>query len=397
METVSEVKAAGAVEQGGNALVPTEGQPATRENESLQGEVDAGTRLQPIVPNTIMSYSAAGFIHVNRNATTFVSMAKMTAAQINLLIAIIESIKSYTVYGNSYPFKDTHEVEVKIHWDVISCGHHPKVTEDSLISLSDIKLVYSYAFKGMGRTGVANIVSSIEYCDGYYYVQIPSKALPWYLYCGQKVGFARIERHVLYAIRSVPEKLLYLKLMSVVDREKKVGYWEASASELRDVMNLGDRTTISRMISRFIRPLVDDMTHYRSVYSIEANPSKDTHHKGKGHPSFKGVMFTVMNSREPSEGLFETAMYVLRECYKIWTSSGKGKVMPANMIVYNLENGEQLNAFVSKCERVSEVIRKKVEKKGNGDTQQYRLQMASTVAKILREDYEIEVFEIKKH
>ena len=378
-------------------MVPIEGQKETSEDETLQGESAAEIRLQPIVPSVIRSYSAAGFIHVSRNATTFVSKEKMTAAQINLLIAIIEAIKQYMVYGSAYRYQDPAEVEVKIHWDVVSCRHSPKVTVESLISLSDMKLVYSYAFKGMERTGVANIVSSIEYGDGFYYVRIPSKALPWYLYCGQKVGFAKIERNVFYAIRSVPEKLLYLKLMSMVDKDKQVGYWEASASELRDVMNLGAGTAMSRMMSRFIRPLVDDMKSLRSLYSIDVDSVKDTHHKGKGHPSITGVLFTVGICREPVTDLFNVAVSLLRDCCKLWNGSGKGKFMPANMIIDRLEKDGQLNAFVSKCERVSEVIRTKVERKGKGDSQQYRLQMANTVAKILREDYGIEVLESKKY
>lgn len=379
------------------ALVPMEGQRETSEEETCQGESAAEIRLQPIVPSVIRSYSAAGFIHISRNATTFVSKEKMTAAQVNLLIAIIEAIKKYMVYGSAYPFQDSTEVEVKIHWDVISYRHGPKDTMESLLSLMNMKLVYYYAFKGMARTGVANLISSVEYDDGYYYVRIPSKALPWYLYCGQDVGFARIERHVFYAIRSVPEKLLYLKLMSVVDREKQIGYWEAPVSELRDVMNLGAGTAISRMMSRFVRPLVEELNSLRSIYSIEADLIKDTNHKGRGHPSFTGVMFTVEISRGASANLFKEAHYLLSSCWDEWGRRAKGTPLSAATIAQLLEQEDRLGEFMRKCLRVSEVIRKKVEKEGNGDTPEYRLHMARAVAKILRDDYGINVFQIKKY
>lgn len=393
MEDRNEVIVAEPLDQCNTALVPV-GQPVTPGGTDLLGDSEAIKRLNPIVPDTIMSYSATGFIHASRNAITFVSMAKMTASQINLLFAIIDSVKKYMVYGSVYPFADLSEVEVKIHWDVISYRHGPNVTLNSLLALMDMKLVYSYTFKGMGKTGVANMVSSVEYENGYYNIRIPSKALPWYLFCGQNVGFARIERHVLYAIRSVPQKLLYLKLMSVVDRVKKIGYWNASVSELRAVMNLGAGTAISRMMTRFIRPLLNDMNTLRSIFSIEANLIKDTHHKGKGHPPFTGVMFTVGIGRASSANLYEEAHTLLMKSWEVWSRRANGKVMDAVTIAHKLEHIDRLNEFMGKCGRVSETIRKKVEKKGKGGTQEYRYMMTNSVAKILREDYGIDVYKI---
>jgi hypothetical protein len=108
-------------------------------------------------------------------------------------------------------------------------------------------------------------------------------------------------------------------------------------------------------------------------------------------------MFTVEISRGASANLFKEAHYLLSSSWDEWGRRAKGSPLSAATIAQLLEQEDRLGEFMRKCLRVSEVIRKKVEKEGNGDTPEYRLHMARAVAKILRDDYGINVFHIKKY
>lgn len=347
-------------------------------------------RTTDVIPvRKVLGYSVPGYIKVSRNAIHFVAVKQMNAIQMNVIMTIVDALQKALIYANCYPYKDIGEVEILIPWRAV-CGHHdPKIVLPSILTMLNMKLAYRYTIENEVSPVITNVISSAEYRGGQYYITVPAKALSWFLYCGKNVGYAKIERHVFLAISSVREKTLYLRLMSQVDQNTKMGTWDASVDDLRELLGYEMRDTFARINCRVIRPLMAHLEEYGSNYVIHARQNKRMSGR-KGKPAVEGVLFEIDGSHRFDE-CFQAAAELLTTCWSVWNSKEKAHLpITSPEICHSL--GDRIPGFIRRCNRAGEKYKEKMEKSGKYDSRAFVCWRANIVAKILREDYGIEVF-----
>lgn len=347
-------------------------------------------RTADVIPlRKVLGFSIPGYIKVSRNTIRFVAVKQMNAIQMNVIMTIVDALQQALFYADCYPYKDSGEVEILIPWRTI-CGHHnPKDVLPSILKMLDMKLAYHYTFKSEVSPVIANVISSAEYRGGQYYITVPGKALSWFLFCGKNVGYAKIERHIFLAISSVREKTLYLRLMSHVDKETKMGTWEASVDDLRELLGYEQRDTFARINCRVIRPLMTHLEEYGSNYVIHARQNKRMSGR-KGKPAVDGVLFEIDGSHRIDE-CFQATADLLTTCWSVWNSKAKAHLpITSPEICHSL--GDRIPGFIRRCNRAGEKYKEKMEKSGKYDSRAFVCWRANIVAKILREDYGIDVY-----
>lgn len=349
--------------------------------------IERNVNLIPL--RKVLGYSVPGYIKVSRNAVHFVAVKRLTTIQMNVLICIIEALQNALIFNDCYPYEDIGEIEIPINWRVVSGHHQPKDVVKSILLMMDMKLAYQYSFQSVVTPVISNLISTAVYRDGLYFVTIPGKALSWFLYCGKNVGFAKLERNVFFAISSPREKLLYLKMMSNVDKDTKMGTWEASVDDLRELLGYEQRDTFARINCRVIRPLMTHLEEYGSNYVIHARQNKRMSGR-KGKPAVDGVLFEIDGSHRIDE-CFQATADLLTTCWSVWNSKAKAHLpITSPEICHSL--GDRIPGFIRRCNRAGEKYKEKMEKSGKYDSRAFVCWRANIVAKILREDYGIDVY-----
>lgn len=340
-----------------------------------------------IRPNVSIMYTRPGVINVSRNVISFISITKLTVPQINTLVSIIWGLQKEMIYGTECETNFSGEIEIPIAPKSISGSHSFKSVEAALLALMNLKLVYAHNFKGM-VAGVVNMISSVEYRKGQFYLAITGKALPWFLFCGHNVGFAKVEPLIFLKISAVREKILYLILMTFVDAKNLSTRLRITAAEIRAKLQYNESVPMSRIIIRVIRPLIGHLKEYGSRFTVQVE--YDTVHSGRrGKPAIESVCFIVDGAKKTGE-MYETVLEMLSSCWSIWKSA-KNTPMNTAIILHRLgDNKSELYAKV-----IDAVTKRnaKAEKEGKKiDAKATAIWKANLVKKILREDYGIDVY-----
>ena len=339
-----------------------------------------------IVPSESAYYSGPGTITVSRNTVSFSALTAMSTPQINALIGIISALQKELMYGEKCFSHFSGSLEVPIQISKISRSHSIREVKSALLSLLDIKIVYAHTFDGM-VTGVANLISAVECRSGRFYLTVSGKALPWFLFCGKNVGFARIELHVFLQIASVREKLLYLRLMSFVDAKTEFGAPSVSVRDLRVWLGYGEDETMSRINARVIQPLLRHLTEYHSRYSLRVRYDYDR--KGqRGKPAIGSVMFLIDSSARNKE-VYESAHKLLSRCWSIWQSHCSSPLNPS-IILSRLE--DNISSFLAKYARAVEKHHAQKRESDSGVVEE-NVWKANLIKKILIQDFGINVYD----
>lgn len=325
---------------------------------------------------------------VSRNTLTFlgISKCKLSTPQLNTLMNICKALQKEQIFEESFPYQYHGEVEIPISLKLVSGCHDSEDVMPSIIDLMNVKIQYIYEFKGMAF-GIANLISSVEYRDSTLFVTISGKALPWYLYCGKKVGYAKIEGNAFFKISTPREKVLYSHLMMFIDAKTNSGKREMSIQELRELLGYGKNVKFGRINARVIKPLINHLNKYGSCYVLR------THHlsaQGRnGRPAVESVIFEL-DGVQKQNNCYEDVIKLISICRTYWSQkSSDDKLMLTPNILNAL--GECIPAFYAKCERAC-IERKKSMEKERTNKDAFPYWRANLVAKILREDYGIDVF-----
>lgn len=323
---------------------------------------------------------------VSRNTLLFCQSSQLNTTQLNVIMNICKALQHEIIFGDSFPFQYRDEVVISICLNFVSGCHTYKDVMPSIIDLAKVKISYSYEFKGMATNNV-NLISSVEYCNGSFLITVSGATLPWYLFCGKGVGFAKIETNVFFNISSPREKKLYSYLVMYVDSETMIASKEISIQELRTLLGYSDEVPFGRINARVILPLIQHLKDKGSCYALRVRRS-DTHSR-RGRPATKNIIFEL-NGAQKNEDSYEDALRLLSDCYNHWPHKDKEhKPMNPCVILKNL--GGDVFTFFAKCERAGTEYKKKKQKEMNSGG--YKIWRANTVKKILREDYGIDVYD----
>lgn len=323
-------------------------------------------------------------ITVSRNMVSFSNLTTMSTPQINALICIIRALQKELMYGEKCFYRFEGNVVVPVRIDNISRSHSISKIKSALESLKDLKIVYAHEFEGIVKKK-ANLISSSDRLSGRFCLTVSGIALPWFLFCGKNVGFARIEFHVFIQIASAREKLLYLRLMSFVDANKRYGAPSVSVQNLRDWLGYDKDEPYSRINARVIQPLLQHLTDYGSRYSI--NVRYDYDRKGqRGKPAICKVIFVIDGSKTDTE-MYERALNLLSHCWSIWQRNCSS---PLNSSIILDKLGDNTSTFLS---QYTFAVEKRYAKKGGIGVGEEKYWKANLIAKILKQDYGINVYE----
>ena len=345
-----------------------------------------------ISPDMTISYSDPGLIKVSRNTMSFSALTTMSVPQLNVLMTIIRALQRQIEYGAAFTSQYTGEVEIPIQLRVISGCHSYEDVMPAIMALMNVKLIYSHEFDGM-VAGVTSMISAAEYRAGRIYVVVPGRALPWYLFCGRNVGFARIEHDVFVQLSFAREKILYLKLMSYVDYKTQKSETRVSVQELRKWLNYSNNEPFGRIKSRVIEPLIKHLQKYGSRYTIQ--PEYQTIKSGqKGKPAIGSVVFFV-NGQAKSQEDYEHALQLLTKCWNCWSSH---RPNPMNSAIILQKLGDSIPSFNTKIYNARSRRAAKSEKRNQDVNANINIMwLANLVKKILQDDYHIDIYETKKY
>lgn len=323
-----------------------------------------------------------GNIRVNRNVITFLGIWKLSTPALNTLISIIDALKQYIVIGETFQMAEMNDLQVNIPWNNISARHEPALTLKNIIPLMDMKVFYSYSFGGMDSMGVVHVIDQAEYSAGMYHIRIAAKALPWYVFCGKKVGFANIEKTVFFSIKSSRLKVLYLMIMANVDAREKCGIRTFTVEELRTILGL-DSTPFFKIKQAVIKPLIgvfdQDFSYYRLSVTEEVRGGC------VGRPSVDKIFFSV-KSKTTGEEDYVRVHQLVSSCISALERYGRPLRTPIE-IADALDRNGDLGAFLCKMSLAEGRAQKKA---CDGQTNLWL--RANRAAKILREDFGEEVY-----
>lgn len=347
---------------------------------------EAGIILSPILP-VPKNGGGGGVIHVSRNIMSIVSM--LNSVQINVLMVIVEALRPYLIYGREYVWSGPGEIEIPIPISVISNHHTYSTVIEWLEPLTQIPVRYIYSIPGVIShcSGTTSIVSTFEHRNRQYYARIPSASLPFYLFCGFGVGYVQPIRNLVLSMTGKYEKRLYIGLLHYMDHTTKVAKAVLSISELRELLGFDSDEVLARIQDKGLDRLRDFLNTNNAPFEMTYSLTDPTR---RGRPSYSKIEI-VMRPRprtalpsSASSATHEAVISTISRYHTYWVKMGDVKPTPeiADAII-GMDKGEELLGKVTNAEEA--------EAKNNRPKKAPFI-LANIVAKILREDYDIEVF-----
>ena len=325
-----------------------------------------------IIPN--LGTGPGRQITVSRNVLSYVP--EMSVMQTNTIIAIVDGLFNFMQYGPAYERKDImKEIVLPIPYAVIGKMHDPNKINDSISNLMKLQIKYTYAVPGVNTEVVSTLISSVIKQNGKFFVTIPPAALPFYLFCGKSVGFAKAERDVLLAFSSNRQKYLYLAMAEKVDLEVKRGVLKLS---IRDFTRFGFSVNCSAasIKQKLITPFQHKLKECHSAMSFELKPHYMSSCK-RGRPQIDGFEFIIYMDK--SSDISDDYTEVHRILSK----------MPRVLQFFNL-NAIQLSDMLKEKGGLQDFI-VKMNRFNAKHAECSPIHRANAARKILRDDYDFEI------
>lgn len=331
-------------------------------------------------------------IHVSRNVID--GLAGMTTPQINTIIAIVDALSLSLQYKAPFLFDSAGtDLTIPIPYTVIGGKHDPEQLVASISGLMSRQINYAYRVPGVNLEVITTFVSAIIRINGNIVVTVPYATLPYYLYCGQTVGFGVAERNILLQLHSAKQKILYLRLMAQVDRQTGMGTLRLSTEEMRGILGLPEDYPTKDIVTKIVRPFVKKMENFDSIGTVSF--STVFHNSGsKGRPTISGFSITATRHASSANGKngesqpsleMRTTLNILSRAIQ----ETKKAQMTSTQVLAALEEKQTVGFFLDKMNRVIQNCRDK------NKMINWR-KVANYMSKILAEDYQIDIFAPKR-
>lgn len=312
-------------------------------------------------------------ITVSRNVLAYVP--DMSVMQTNTIIAIMDGLYNCMQFGPAYVGDNMQEIVLPIPYQVVGKTHDPEKILEMISNLMRLQVKYAFAVPGADTEVVSNLISSVFKKNGKFFVAIPPAALPFYLFCGHSVGFAKAERDVLLAFSSNRQKYLYLAMAEKVDIKTKRGVLRLPLDDFSK-FGLPENCSAAAIKQKLIAPFQNKLKECRSALSFELK----THYVSscsRGRPRIDAFEFVITMDKSSSES--DDYIHVYNYLKRMLDLIQAPK-LSAMQVADTLQNMGAMQDFIAKISRF-------MNKHDNCN----KHHQANTVRRILNDDYEIEI------
>lgn len=324
-----------------------------------------------IIPN--LGTSPGRQIIVSRNVLSYVP--DMSVMQTNTIIAIMDGLFNFMQFGPAYVDDIMKEVVLPIPYAVIGRMHDPDKILDMISNLMRLQVKYAFTVPGVNTEVVSSLISSVFKKNGKFFVAIPPAALPFYLFCGHSVGFAKAERDVLLAFSSNRQKYLYLSMAEKVDVKNKRGVLRLSLADFSK-FGLSKNCSAAAIKQKLIAPFQNKLKECHSALSFELKPHYVSS-CNRGRPRIDAFEFVISMNKSTSE----TDDYILVHKYlSRMFNLLKAPKLTAVQVADMLHNNGAISDFIAKVSKFND-------KHDNCN----QFHQANTVRRILNDDFDINI------
>ena len=322
----------------------------------------------------VLPVSAGGTPEVSVSRNIVASLNQMPSEAINLILAILDALREYILFGSNQIAPDINLCEIPIPYDLISQRHAPKETINRLKELVGYTVQYHYSIPGIEATIVSGIISAVTNINGFYYVDVAPKAVPWLLYCGQAVGFANAERNVAVRL-PIRQRRVYLYMMSFVDRKKNSACSKVSLDQLSAIIGLPTVLKPGRITERVLKPLKKNMKSLQSKFNFEYEMI-DEKSDGRGNRAGVGYCLSIVRV-DPSSSIDTSVYNYLSQSFKQLAMDKRPLVEPLSVMNLIIDKGKEED-FLDRIRRLKPT--------------DSPLHKARKIAKLLLNEYGIQVY-----
>ena len=324
----------------------------------------------------LLSDAVCRFVRVSRN---IIDVAPILAnEQLNLVVAIIMALSRHITLKPEDACREYGEQRIEIHRQFVSRRHVSDIT-GLLVSLMDFSFAFRYAIPGYQSTGITRLISGVKCENGRVIVTIPGDTVPWLLYCGQTVGFGLIETRVFFSFKKRPAKLLYLYLLSKIDSSVALTRVSISPRELNIILGVKESRPISSISQKYLKSFCEDLANFGSKYQVKYQMEKQGYTGKPGTRPISNVNFVIRNAaiEQPNQN----ALYeVVDNLTRLWKKY-KQKDVSVVWLINEIDKTGRQDEIIASMQRIS----------CKNEKEQNFPKLANTAAKILREDYGINV------
>lgn len=307
---------------------------------------------------------------------------KLTKEQLNLIIAVIIALSMYIIKNTLEEERcEFVEQRIEIPRRYVSAHHASDIT-GLLVDLMDYSVVFRYAIPGYQSAGITRFISGIKCENGHVIVTIPSDTILWLLYCGKSVGFGLIETHVFFELKMMPQKLLYLYLLSKTDQSSVISTVEIPTHELNPLLGVKESRPISSLCQKYLQPFSKKLTEIGSKYKVSYEMIKQVYTGKPGPRPISSVRFVIQNTALESKG--GDMLYTMVE--KLISLLNKYKrisVRRVDLIKAIDETGKK-DEIIDYMRWIAKINEK----------EENYLKLCNTAIKRLREEYGIDVYSL---
>lgn len=220
-------------------------------------------------------------ISVSRNV--LVSAIDFDDFELNVIVQTIVLLRSCIFKVDELPVPR----ELFIRFDDITGRHGNRkelVERLNRLRQKDIRYTYGTCGRQSGLV-ITGLFSSVVVSKGGVKARVSPEAIPWLLYVGGGVGYARIEPEIFSHLRSVYHKRLYLLLNSKAYNGGTK--FKAEIEMLREMMGVPPKVPLAIFRQRYLEDFRISLENHESIYSFNYDPIIEST-IGAGRPKIVG-------------------------------------------------------------------------------------------------------------
>lgn len=302
------------------------------------------------------------------------------AFELNIILQLVFLLRAFIYKADDLP--DPGEVFLRF---ADLSGRHGNRTEfvERINRLRQKEIRYSFSTSGQ-KAGlvITGLFSSVVDAPGGVIARVSPEAIPWLLYVGKGVGYARVEKNVFFGFTSLYHKRLYLIVCSKLNDEG-CGF-KAEINQLRTAIGVPAKEPLGMFRKRCLEDFKALLESNGSIYNFSYKPLTQ-HAPGAGHPKVIGyeIFFSVKPEFAKNPNLSNANTVCLNELQRLYPFlSRKHPYMMLMPEIYNLLIESD------SCENFLEALSVYADK-----TLEHQ---ANIMAQILKDRYGIDVYQPSK-
>ena len=297
---------------------------------------------------------------------------------LNLLIAIECALQHAMTSQSEGLERERHnEIKLEIPREFVTLRHATSIP-DSVYELMNLAVFTQRNIPGC-KISCTRIISGVSYSVGHFFITVPGEAVPFLLYCGQGVNYFLIEKPVFFKIKKLPHKLLYLFIVSRINKASPRSYIDIFVEDLYLRMGICSAIPLSSLVQKYLQTFPEVLKESGSHYIVEFHLMRKRGYTGRtGRKPIEKVQFVVQN-KEREAGDDDLLAATVDQFVKLLSKYSPQKKVTLTSLIEKVEQTGKAGEFLDKMTRIG----RKAERDKNW------VKFTNTAAMILREDFDI--------